>query len=176
MEYCVDYAFANRKVMMYNIMDIMKRTMKKYENKKVSFEPMINIAHNYATMEKHLGKNLMIHRKGATLARKGTIGIIPGSQGTNSYIVEGRGNWESFNSCSHGAGRKMSRKAAKSSLNLEKEMKKMEKQNIIHSMTSRARLDEAPGSYKDIHKVMGNQKDLVKIITELRPIACIKGE
>ncbi len=116
-----------------------------------------------------------MHRKGATLARQGTIGIIPGSQGTKSYIVEGVGNSESFMSCSHGAGRTMSRSKACKELNLEEEIAKLDKQGIIHGIENREDLDEASGAYKNIDEVMQNQNDLVKIITELSPVAVIKG-
>ena len=104
MNYCVDFALANRRHMMEKIKQIFSA-----EINGTTFDPMINIAHNYATLEHHFNSDVMVHRKGATLAREGTIGIIPGSQGTSSYIVRGKGNPESFNSCSHGAGRKMSR-------------------------------------------------------------------
>jgi len=117
----------------------------------------------------------MVHRKGATLARKGTIGIIPGSQGSSSYIVEGLGNPESFMSCSHGAGRKMGRKQAKRELDLESEIKLLDDQGIIHSVRHESDLDEATSAYKDIDKVMGNQVDLVKIKVKLKPLAVIKG-
>jgi len=138
-------------------------------------DPMINIAHNYARMENHFGQNVMVHRKGSTLADKDTIGIIPGSQGTKSYIVKGLGNPESFNSCSHGAGRKMGRNQAIKTLNLEDEIKKLDDQGIVHGIRNVKDLDEASGSYKDIKTVMDNQKDLVEILVELQPLGVIKG-
>jgi len=133
------------------------------------------MAHNYARMENHFGNNVMVHRKGATSAKEGEIGIIPGSQGTKSYIVEGLGNPESFNSCSHGAGRKMGRKQAERELNLEEEQKGLDNNGVIHSVRGIKDLDEAPGAYKDIEKVIKNQNDLVKILVELTPLAVIKG-
>jgi len=135
---------------------------------------MINIAHNYASMESH-GDNVMVHRKGATLAREDTIGIIPGSQGTSSYIVKGKGNKESFTSCSHGAGRVMGRKQAQKTLNLEDEIKKLDDLGVIHSIRSKNDLDESVSCYKNIDTVMENQKDLVEILVKLRPLAVIKG-
>jgi tRNA-splicing ligase RtcB len=141
----------------------------------IEFEPMINIAHNYAAWEHHYGKNVIVHRKGATLAREGIIGIIPGSQGTASYIVEGLGNPDSFNSCSHGAGRLMSRTAAVKTLSLEDEVKKLNDQGIVHAIRSQRDLEEAAGAYKDIEQVINNELDLVKILTRLLPIAVIKG-
>ena len=136
---------------------------------------MINIAHNYAARETHFGKHVWIHRKGATLADNGTEGIIPGSQGTPSYIVRGKGNPASFNSCSHGAGRRMGRKEAERRLDLACEQKMLEEKGIIHSIRSRRDLDEASGAYKDIRDVMQSQSDLVDIVTELLPVAVIKG-
>lgn len=169
MYYCVDFALANRKLMMDNILKIVN------EKTGASFEPMINIPHNYAIMEHHFGKNVLVHRKGATKATTETIGIIPGSQGTASYIVKGKGNPESFMSCSHGAGRKMGRKQAQRTLNLEEETKKLNDLGVIHAIRGIDDLDEAPGSYKDISVVMKNQEDLVDIVVELKPLAVIKG-
>jgi tRNA-splicing ligase RtcB len=117
----------------------------------------------------------MVHRKGATRAEDGEIGIIPGSQGTPSYIVRGKGNDESFRSCSHGAGRRMGRKQAQRQLDLNYEQKRLNEQGIIHSIRSRRDLDEASSAYKDIDEVVDNQLDLVEVIVELRPLAVIKG-
>ena len=176
MNYCIQFAFANRKLMMDRIIKQIKLVYFQYGDIPCpKFEPMINIAHNYAKFENHFSNNVMVHRKGATLATKNTIGIIPGSQGTSSYIVKGRGNPESFQSCSHGAGRKMGRKQAQRTLNLEEEKKKLDEQGIIHAIRVEKDLDEAPGSYKDISVVMKNQKDLVDILVELKPLAVIKG-
>ena len=120
MNYAVDFALANRKLMMERIEHTFGDV---FCNDSIQFDAEINIAHNYASLENHFGENVMIHRKGATLATQDTIGIIPGSQGTKSYIIKGKGNPESFNSCSHGAGRKMGRKEASRTLNLEEEIK-----------------------------------------------------
>lgn len=172
MQYCVNFALANRKLMMARIGRIFVEVV----DITVKFDEMINIAHNYASMENHFGQNVMVHRKGATLARKGTIGIIPGSQGTNSYIVKGLGNKDSFESCSHGAGRVMSRKKAKETLNLKEEQKRLDDKGILHSIRGQKDLDEAPSSYKDIDEVMESQNDLVEILVELKPLAVVKGE
>jgi tRNA-splicing ligase RtcB len=169
MNYAVEFALANRKLMMDRICEVINRETG------CTFEPMINVAHNYARMENHFGANVMIHRKGATLATEDTIGLIPGSQGTKSYVVRGRGNPESFNSCSHGAGRKMSRTKAQNELNLEEEQKKLDDQGILHAIRGVKDLDEASGAYKDIDVVMKNQEDLVEILVELTPLAVIKG-
>jgi tRNA-splicing ligase RtcB len=135
----------------------------------------VNIAHNYARWEHHFESNVLVHRKGATSAREGETGIIPGSQGTKSYIVSGKGNPMSFMSCSHGAGRKMGRGQATRQLDLEAEISMLNKQGIIHAIRNQSDLDEAPGAYKDINVVMENQKDLVDVLVELTPLAVIKG-
>lgn len=156
MNYCVEFTLANRKLMMERIKDMVVHLTG------ASFDEMINIAHNHAAMETHYGERVMVHRKGATLANDGTTGIIPGSQGTTSYIVRGKGNHRSFNSCSHGAGRKMSRKRAQRELDIQKETRELEKRGIIHAIRSPRDLDESPGAYKDINTVMANQQDLVE--------------
>ena len=129
-----------------------------------------NVHHNYAALENHFGQNVWVHRKGAIRARKGDIGIIPGSQGSKSYIVEGLGSKDSFCSCSHGAGRAMGRNEAKRTLNLEEEQRILDEQGIIHYMDSTNRVDEATSAYKDISAVMAAQEDLVKIVHELTPL------
>ncbi|MDH4162353.1 MAG: RtcB family protein [Nitrospirota bacterium] len=169
MTYSVDFALANRKLMMNRIAEIV------YDTTGGTFDEMINIAHNYAKLESHFGKNVIVHRKGATSARDGEIGIIPGSQGTASYIVRGKGNSESFQSCSHGAGRKMGRKQAERTLNLEEEKKRLDDKGIIHAVRGVRDLDEADGAYKDIDIVIASQADLVDIIVKLDPLGVIKG-
>ena len=169
MKYCVEFAKCNRRLMMYNILSVLSLNL----DRDFMNAETINIAHNYATLESHFGKNVWVHRKGATSAREGELGIIPGSQGTKSYIVRGKGNKDSFMSCSHGAGRKMGRKQAKRELNLEEEQAKLE--GILHSVRGIDDLDEAPSAYKNIETVMENQADLVEIVKELRPLAVVKG-
>ena len=171
MNYCVDFAFANRRHMMEAIRIIVGEVM----NRDPGFGSMINIAHNYASFEHHFGQQVLVHRKGATSASAGETGIIPGSQGTRSYIVEGLGNPESFRSCSHGAGRRLGRRQAQRELKLEHEVRLMEEQGIIHQLRSQKDLDEAAGAYKSISQVMAGQHDLVKVLKELRPMAVVKG-
>jgi tRNA-splicing ligase RtcB len=171
MQYCVDFAFANRKLMMDNILSVFAKIL----GSDFAALDLINIAHNYARWENHYGKNVLVHRKGATSAKEGETGIIPGSQGTKSYIVKGLGNQESFTSCSHGAGRKMGRKQAMRELDLEAEIARLDEQGIVHAIRTIRDLDEAPGAYKSIDVVMENQKDLVEILVELTPLAVIKG-
>lgn len=170
MLYCVDFALCNRRLMMQRIQEVLTDNLSGIE-----FEPMINIAHNYAAWEEHFGKNVVVHRKGATLATKGTIGIIPGSQGTASYIVEGLGNPESFCSCSHGAGRLLSRTQAIKTLDLASEIKMLEDKGIVHAIRSQSDMEEASGAYKNIDTVIAQESDLVKVRTRLLPIAVIKG-
>ena len=170
MNYCIEFAFANRKLMMQRVKEIFSDQFPD-----IKFAEMINIAHNYAALEKHFGQKVMIHRKGATRAFKNEYGIIPGSQGSASYIVRGKGNPESFMSCSHGAGRKMGRNEARRRLDLKKESEKLEKLGIIHALHSKRDLDEASGAYKDISEVIHNQLDLIDIETELKPLAVVKG-
>lgn len=170
MTYCIDFALCNRKLMMERIEEVIKDAIPEIE-----FEPMINIAHNYAAWENHFGQNVIVHRKGATLAREGVIGIIPGSQGTASYIVEGLGNPESFCSCSHGAGRTMSRTAAIRDLDMKEEVGRLDALGIIHAIRNQNDMQEASGAYKDIETVIANESDLVKVKTRLLPVAVIKG-
>ncbi|HDJ32646.1 MAG TPA: RtcB family protein [Bacteroidetes bacterium] len=171
MNYCIAFAFASRRLMVETILGIMKDIF----GRDFSHDPLINIAHNFASLEEHFGERVWVHRKGATQARRGQTGIVPGSQGSVSYIVEGLGNPSSFESCSHGAGRVMGRREAMRKLDLDTVKKEMDSRNIIHSIRSRRDLDEAPHAYKDIRQVMEEQSDLVKIRTELQPLAVIKG-
>jgi len=170
MNFCVEMAFQNRRAIMDRVKEALCDVFPD-----VTFEPTINIAHNYAAWEHHYGQNVIVHRKGATRARAGEIGIIPGSMGTKSYIVEGLGNKESFMSCSHGAGRAMSRTAALKNLSLADEARMMDEQGIVHGLR-RGGLDEAPSAYKDITEVMANQTDLVRPLVELAPLAVLKGD
>jgi len=169
MNFALQFAHANRRKMMQDICLCVNEVLN------CEFEPEINIHHNYASIENHFGENVWVHRKGATSAEAGQFGIIPGSQGTFSYIVIGRGNEESFKSCSHGAGRTMSRTKARETLNLEDEIEKMEKKGIVHGLRTSKELDEASSAYKDIDIVMEEQKDLVDIFVKLTPLGVIKG-
>jgi len=171
MSFCQNFAASNRMLIMQRIKDIFTEA----SANTVVFGQNIDIAHNYARPENHLGNDLIIHRKGATSARLNEKGIIPGSQGSVSYIVSGLGNPESFMSCSHGAGRKMSRHKAQKTFDLREVVDSMNRLGIIHGIKNIRDLDEAPGAYKNIGMVMENQKDLVSILVELKPLAVIKG-
>lgn len=170
MNYCVEFALANRKLMMTRMVEAMKTVVGEFET-----DDIINESHNFAAWENHFGENVLVHRKGATRAFENELGMIPGSQGTSSYIVKGLGHPESFNSCSHGAGRKLSRKAAQRELNLEKEIAMLDEKGVVHAIRGKKDLDEAPSSYKDIDVVMENQKDLAEIVVKLSPLAVLKG-
>lgn len=170
MQFALEFAAESRLRMMMAMQDAMR-----FAFGDVTFYAPINVHHNYARMENHFGSNVMVHRKGATSARKGELGLIPGSQGTASYVVRGLGNPESFESCSHGAGRKMGRKQACRELSLAGEIKRLDDIGVIHGIRVEKDLDEAAGAYKDIDVVMANQTDLVEIVTKLRPLAVIKG-
>jgi tRNA-splicing ligase RtcB len=167
MDYCLEFAKVNRALMMVRLCDIVAGVTG------AGLLDVLDIHHNYAAFEHHYGKDVLVHRKGATRARAGEYGIIPGSMGTASYIVRGLGNPESFESCSHGAGRRMGRKEATRTLNLAEEQAKMA--GIIHGLRNVKDLDEAPGAYKDIDEVMAQQADLVEIEVKLTPLAVIKA-
>lgn len=170
MEYCLEFALANRKLMMERVKTAFREFCPEVE-----FSHFINKPHNFAAEEEHFGELVMVHRKGATRARKGEWGMIPGSQGTGSFLVKGKGEAQSFESCAHGAGRIMSRTQARKELDLEEEVKALDELGVLHSIRGRSDLDEAPGSYKDIDEVMRNQEDLVEVQIELQPLAVIKG-
>lgn len=170
MQYCVEFALCNRKLMITRVMDIVHEVFAQ----KIEWDEIINIAHNYAELEEHFGEKVWVHRKGATKAYANEIGIIPGSQGTPSYIVRGKGNTDSFKSCSHGAGRAMSRTKAIKELDMEKEIAKLEAKGILHGIRGQRSLDEAPGAYKDIVKVIEEQADLIDVVEVLEPIAIVK--
>ena len=170
MQYCVEFAAANRRAMQRRVREILLEI-----DPSVTFPVTFDVAHNYAAREVHFGREVMVHRKGATRAAAGDIGLIPGSQGSTSYIVRGLGNPESFSSCSHGAGRKLGRKQAQRLLDLKTETSRLEQQGILHGLRHKKDLEEAAGAYKDIAQVMDNQRDLVEIVTTLTPLAVVKG-
>lgn len=139
---------------------------------RAQFETPILCHHNYVAEEKHFGEEVFVTRKGAIRAHKGDLGIIPGSMGTGSYIVRGLGNPESFNSASHGAGRRLSRTKAKKQFTVAD----LEQQTSgVECRKDNGVLDEIPGAYKDIQQVMANQSDLVEIVAQLKQVLCVKG-
>jgi tRNA-splicing ligase RtcB len=154
--------------------DVFAKLLRKRLKMDLTFGPdaAINIHHNYANQETAYGRTVWVHRKGATFAGAGVLGIIPGSMATGSYIVRGLGNLESFQSCSHGAGRVMSRGEAVRKITLESFAHKMKG---IVAETTREYLDEAPQAYKDLDTVILNQADLVEPVRRLQPLMNVKG-
>jgi tRNA-splicing ligase RtcB len=169
--WCQAYALQNRKEMMARALKDLSYAMH-HDFRPIEIEMEVNCHHNYVEREHHYGENVLVTRKGAVLAREGVYGIIPGSMGTKSYIVKGKGNPESFHSCSHGAGRRMSRGAAKQKFTVE-DLKTQTKG--VECRKDSGVIDEIPGAYKDIDKVMERQSDLVEIVAELKQVMCIKG-
>ncbi|MFI9330879.1 RtcB family protein [Kitasatospora sp. NPDC052868] len=164
-----EYAKNNRAVMMAMFQDVLRR---EFAGKKVAFDEVISCHHNYVAEERYDGVDLLVTRKGAIRAGTGEFGIIPGSMGTSSFIVRGLGNAAAFNSASHGAGRKMSRSAAKKRFtvrDLEEQTKGVE------CRKDSGVVDEIPGAYKSIEKVMEQQRDLVEIVAQIKQVICIKG-
>ena len=162
------FAMINRDVMMRATLGALEAAVKPF----TILGDAVNCHHNYVSMEHHFGANVLVTRKGAVRARTTDLGIIPGSMGTRSYIVRGKGNPDSFHSCSHGAGRKMSRTEAKKTFTLEEFAKAMEG---VESRRDIDVIDEAPMAYKDIDEVMAAQADLVDIVHTLKAIVCVKG-
>jgi len=163
-----DYARANREGMMDLVLGAMHRHLPAFD---VTAEA-VNCHHNYVERETHYGESVWLTRKGAISARTGELGIIPGSMGTRSYIVRGKGSAESFHSCAHGAGRQMSRNAAEKRFKVEDLIRQTE--GVI-CRKDKGVLDEIPGAYKSIDEVMANQSDLVDVVHTLKQVICVKG-
>ncbi|MYQ46659.1 RtcB family protein [Streptomyces sp. SID4985] len=164
-----EYAKYNRTLMMALLKDVIRKELKKA---KPVFEPEISCHHNYVAEERYGGVDLLVTRKGAIRAGSGEYGIIPGSMGTSSYIVKGLGNEKAFNSASHGAGRRMSRSAAKRHFTV----KDLEYQTRgVECRKDSGVLDEIPGAYKNIDQVMEQQRDLVEVVAKLKQFVCVKG-
>lgn len=163
-----DYARANREAMMARVLSDMRHRLPKFQLAAMA----VNCHHNYVQKETHGGEELLVTRKGAVSARAGELGIIPGSMGTCSYIVRGKGNADSFHSCSHGAGRVMSRTAARQQITLAQHR---EATAHVECRKDAAVLDESPAAYKSIDAVMAAQTDLVEVVHTLRQVLCVKG-
>lgn len=168
-EWAQNYARLNREVMMQNTITALRNVIKKpFTTTSVA----VNCHHNYVQKERHFGEEIYVTRKGAVSAQKGELGIIPGSMGAKSYIVRGLGNPDSFHSCSHGAGRVMSRTEAKKRFTIEDQKRATQG---VECRKDREVIDEIPMAYKDIDAVMAAQKDLVEIVHTLKQIVCVKG-
>jgi tRNA-splicing ligase RtcB len=175
MTWATDFALESRRAMLNQMLTTLWQSL---ERAGIPFDStaageMINIHHNFANLETHDGEEVMVHRKGATSAFAGQLGIIPGSMGSASYIVRGLGNEDSLKSCSHGAGRQMGRKDAKRRISTSDFAESLEG---TYSKASASYLDEAPGAYKDISVVIARQMDLVEIVHTLQPIITVKGD
>ncbi len=163
-----DYARTNRTEMMDLVLEALRRHVPAFE---VTTEA-VNCHHNYVERETHYGEDVWLTRKGAIRARKGDLGIIPGSMGTRSYIVRGKGSKEAFHSCAHGAGRRMSRTQAEKQFSVAD---LAEQTAGVVCRKDKGVLDEIPGAYKDIDEVMANQSDLVEVVHTLKQVLCVKG-
>ncbi len=163
------FAMRNREVMMANLIATVRKVIAKPFESHVE---AVNCHHNYVQQERHFGQDVFITRKGAVSARRGELGIIPGSMGARSYIVRGLGNPESFESCSHGAGRVMSRTKAKKMFSVEDHIKATEG---VECRKDANVVDEIPMAYKDIDAVMAAQQDLVEVVHTLKQVVCVKG-
>jgi tRNA-splicing ligase RtcB len=170
LDWAQGYAMKNREIMMTRLLKSFNRMF----NKQNDFKPEItvNCHHNYVAIEEHFGDKVYITRKGAINAEEGRYGIIPGSMGAKSFIIRGLGNPQSYHSCSHGAGRKMSRTKAKSKFSIDD----LKKQTMgVECRKDKGVVDEIPGAYKDIEEVMRAQNDLVEVVAELKQVICVKG-
>jgi tRNA-splicing ligase RtcB len=169
LDWAQDYAAHNRRLMLHAILECLQQV---FQREIGTVEAAVNCHHNYSSIEEHFGEPLWITRKGAVAARAGQLGIIPGSMGARSFIVRGKGNPASYNSCSHGAGRRLSRSAARRQFNLEDLWAQTEG---VECRKDRGVLDEIPGAYKNIDAVMAAQSDLVETVHVLKQVLCIKG-
>jgi tRNA-splicing ligase RtcB (3'-phosphate/5'-hydroxy nucleic acid ligase) len=168
MQWAQDYAAENRRAMMDAVLRVLREEVRPF----ALGEFAVNCHHNYTTRERHFGEDVLVTRKGAVRAGRGELGIIPGSMGARSYIVRGLGNPDSFESCSHGAGRTMSRTAARKRFTLADHAAATEG---VECRKDQDVIDETPAAYKDIDAVMEAQRDLVEIVYTLKQVVCVKG-
>jgi len=176
MQLALDFAMENRQHMMFTVKSIMEKWIGKHTDVNFEYTMEINCHHNYAAIEHHYGKNVWVHRKGATRAREGELAVIPGAMGASSYVVEGLGNEESFHSCSHGAGRNYSRKAATQKFTVDEVMGDLHNRGVILGKNNKKDVaEESRFAYKNIDEVMENQQDLVKPVKQLKTIGVVKG-
>jgi tRNA-splicing ligase RtcB len=176
MNLALDFAEENRLHMMLTVKAIIDKWISKYTDLHLEYTMEIDCHHNYAALESHFGKEVWVHRKGATRAQKGELAVIPGAMGSYSYVVEGLGNDMSFHSSSHGAGRKYSRKGAMENFTTEEVMVDLQKQGVTLGKLKKSDVaEESRFAYKDIDEVMENQKDLVKPVKRLKTVGVVKG-
>ncbi len=176
MNLAMDYAFENRARMLDKTCSIVEELIRKHTGKTVEFGEEINCHHNYAALENHYDANVWVHRKGATRVRKGELAVIPGAMGSYSYVVEGKGNKESFCTSSHGAGRNYSRSGAMQAFTIEKVMVDLKEQGVILGKRKKNDVaEECRFAYKDIDEVMAQQMDMVTPIRKLKTVGVVKG-
>ena len=176
MQLAMDYAFENRARMLDKTCEIVKTLIEKHTELTVEFNQQINCHHNYAAIENHYGANVWVHRKGATRVREGELAVIPGAMGSYSYVVEGRGNPESFCTSSHGAGRCYSRSGAMKEFSTEQVMVDLKEQGVVLGKKKKNDVaEECRFAYKDIDVVMAQQSDLVTPLRKLKTVGVVKG-
>lgn len=176
MNLCMEFAAENREKMMLKVQAVFEKFIGKFTDMTVEYSHSINCHHNYAALEHHYGENVWVHRKGAIRARLGDISVIPGAMGSYSYVVEGKGNPESFCSSSHGAGRAYSRKGAMAAFSCEEVMLDLKNQNVVLGKKKKTDVaEESRFAYKDIAMVMANQTELVTPLKKLHTIGVVKG-
>jgi tRNA-splicing ligase RtcB len=168
MEWAQEYAMENRRAMMDSVLRVLREEIRPFQLGEVA----VNCHHNYTARERHFDEDVLVTRKGAVRAARGELGIIPGSMGARSYIVRGLGNAESFESCSHGAGRRMSRTEARKRFSVAEHEAATAG---VECRKDKDVIDETPAAYKDIDAVMHAQRDLVEIVHTLKQVVCVKG-
>ncbi len=168
MHWAQDYAAENRRAMMDSVLRVLREELRAFQLGDVA----VNCHHNYTARETHFGEDVLVTRKGAVRAGRGDLGIIPGSMGARSYVVRGLGNPESFESCSHGAGRAMSRTEARKRFTVDQHVAATEG---VECRKDADVIDETPAAYKDIDAVMEAQRDLVEVVHTLKQVVCVKG-
>ncbi len=176
MHLALDYAYENREHMMEQVCGIVKEHIEKYAGRTVSFADQINCHHNYAALENHYDENVWVHRKGATRVRQGERAVIPGAMGSYSYVVEGKGNAESFHTSSHGAGRAYSRTGAMNAFTTEQVIVDLKEQGVVLGKRKKNDVaEECRFAYKDIDEVMAQQMDIVTPVRKLKTVGVVKG-
>jgi len=169
LRWCQDFALQNRRIMLAEVLKDLRRAVGVED---LGLEPEIHCHHNYVAWERHFGRDVMVTRKGAIRARRGDLGIIPGSMGTGSFIVRGLGNADSFDSAPHGAGRRMSRGAARRAFTKEDLAAQTEG---VECRKDAGVIDEIPSAYKPIGEIIENSSDLVEVVSRLKQVVCVKG-
>lgn len=176
MHLALDYAYENRERMMEQVCGVVKEHIERYAGRTVSFTDQINCHHNYAALENHYDANVWVHRKGATRVRQGERAVIPGAMGSYSYVVEGKGNPESFHTSSHGAGRAYSRTGAMNAFTTEQVMVDLKEQGVVLGKRKKNDVaEECRFAYKDIDEVMAQQTDIVTPVRKLKTVGVVKG-